>query len=309
MFRFLKTGFQKIKNALKKTGSFFGKKLRSFFASPLDESRMEELEQILFEADLGSKIVTEWKSRIAEFHRKKPETTGDEYLAELQKLGLEILDIPSKIAGNEPLIGAPRVILIVGTNGSGKTTTIAKLAHMFQEDGQKVLLAAADTFRAAAVDQLEIWAKRLNTEIVLGASGGDPSAVLFDAMAKAKAKAYDVVICDTAGRLESKSDLMRELEKMVRIAKKQDALAPHEIFLVVDGNLGQTAIEQARIFNKFAPLTGIIITKLDGSAKGGVALAIYQELGIPIKYLGSGEKIDDLSPFDPKTYMEALFST
>lgn len=304
MLKFLKAGFQKIKNALKKTGSFLGKKLGVFFSTPMDPSRLEELERILFEADLGSKIVAEFTEHIQQF----PKATGEEYLQELQKLALEILEVPPKIAGNEPLIDTPRVILIVGTNGSGKTTTIAKLAHIFQEEGQKVLLAAGDTFRAAAVDQLEIWSKRLETEIVLGSPGGDPSAVLFDAMAKAKAKHFDLVLCDTAGRLESKNDLMRELEKMVRIAKKQDPLAPHEIYLVIDGNLGQTAIEQARIFHQFAPLTGLIITKLDGSAKGGVALAIYQELGIPIRYLGTGEKIDDLTPFDAKTYTEALFS-
>jgi len=307
MFGFLKTSFQKIKSALKKTNAFFGAKLLSLFTKPLDENSLNEIEQVLYEADLGSNLVEFFIDHIKKIHRQTPLAKGSDYLKELQMLSLELFKTPPKVAGNIPIENMPQVILVVGVNGSGKTTSIAKMAKQFQDEGKKILLGAADTFRAAATEQLEIWSQKIGAEIVTGTSGGDPSSVLFDSMSKAIAKQYDIVICDTAGRLESKSDLMKELEKMVRVAKKQDTLAPHETYLVIDGSLGQTAVEQAKIFNQYVPLTGLILTKIDGSAKGGVALAIYHELGIPIKFIGTGEKIDDLTPFDAKTYTEALF--
>lgn len=304
MFGFLKTGFSKIKSALKKTQAFFGKKLASLFTKPLDENSLNEIEETLYEADLGSPLVKLFLEHIQKFHKKHPHAKGDEFLLELQKLSEEILEEPPKVTGQQ---GKPNVILVVGVNGSGKTTSIAKLTKHLQNEGQKVLLAAADTFRAAASEQLSIWSERTQTEIVLGSPKGDPSSVLFDAMSKALAKGFDTVICDTAGRLESKTDLMKELEKMVRVAKKLDPTAPHEIYLVIDASLGQTALQQAKTFHQYVPLTGLILTKIDGSAKGGVALAIYHELKIPIRYIGTGETVDDFAPFDPKAYTQALF--
>ncbi len=308
MFKFFKTGFQKIKDALKKTSSLFGKKLRKLFSKPLSDESLYELERILFEADIGSKLVYRFLDVVKKAHKKNPDATSAEYLEVMRQEAESLLSEKGEISGNQPYIGCPRVILVVGVNGTGKTTTIAKLAKKYQDEGKKVLLAAADTFRAAAVDQLTIWADRIGVEIVKGAPGGDPSSVLFDAMAKGKAKGFDVILIDTAGRLESKGELMRELEKMARIAKKQDDLAPHEVFITIDSTLGQTAVEQVRIFDQAVPLTGLIITKIDGSAKGGVVLAIYAEKKIPIHYIGVGEKMDDLIEFDPKSYTEALFS-
>lgn len=307
MFKFLKSGFQKIKGALKKTSTIFAAKLRRIFSKPLSEDTLEELERILYEADIGSRLAQEFLDKVKVLYKKNPDAQGDEYLQIMKEHAESLLALPPEASGNEPYVGTPRVILVVGVNGTGKTTTLAKLAKKFQNDGKKVLLAAGDTFRAAAVEQLNIWAERLGTEIVRGAPGGDPSSILYDAMSKGKAKGYDVILVDTAGRLESKSDLMRELEKMGRIAKKQDDLAPHEVFLTVDATLGQTALEQVRIFNEALPLTGLIVTKIDGSAKGGVILAIYREWKIPIHYVGVGEKMDDLIEFDPKAYTEALF--
>jgi fused signal recognition particle receptor len=308
MFNFLKSSFQKIKDSLKKTSSFLGKRLKGVFSRPIDQESLEEIESILYEADVGSKTVEEFIAHITLYHKEHKKAKAQEYLTELQQLSEEILLAPPSIGGNIPLIGTPQVILIVGVNGTGKTTTIAKLAKLYKDQGKKVLLAAADTFRAAASSQLETWAKRLDMEIVTSQSGADPSSVLYDAMAKGKAKGFDIILCDSAGRLESKTDLLQELKKMDRTAKKQDELAPHEVYLIVDATLGQTVLEQMRIFNKYVPITGIILTKIDGSAKGGVALAMYRETKIPIHFVGFGEKIDDLAPFDPKSYTEALFS-
>jgi fused signal recognition particle receptor len=308
MFNLFKTGFQKIKAALKKTSSFLRKNLLSVFSKPLNEEVLEDIERILYEADLGSKMVADFVHVIKENLLEYGHSKAENYLSLLEDCAYKTLVTPPKISGNEPLIGSPKLILIVGVNGSGKTTTIAKLAKRYKDAGERVLLAAGDTFRAAAQEQIALWSERLDIDLVKGTLGGDPSAVLFDAMSKARAKKYDLIIVDTAGRLESKTDLMQELEKIRRIAKKQDELAPHETFLIVDATLGQTALDQARIFNTYTPLTGIILTKVDGSAKGGIALALYREFGIPIRFLGCGEKVDDLVEFDPKSYTEALFS-
>ncbi len=307
MFKIFKTGFQKIKNALKKTSSIFSKKLKNLFSNPLSSETLDELERILFEADIGSVMAHELLEDVKKHHKQHPNAKGDEYIEIMKNRAEKLLSEKPEVAGNDPYIDHPKIILMVGVNGTGKTTSIAKLAKMYHDDGKKVLLAAGDTFRAAAVDQLSIWAKRIGIEIVKGAPGSDPSSVLFDAMTKAKSKNFDIVLVDTAGRLESKSDLMRELEKMARVAKKQDDLAPHEVFLTIDATLGQTAIEQVRIFNQTVPITGLIVTKIDGSAKGGVILAIYRDQKIPIYYLGVGEKMDDLIEFDAKSYTQALF--
>ena len=206
-----------------------------------------------------------------------------------------------------PTPGHPLVYLIVGINGSGKTTSIAKLAHLFKKEGKKVLLAAGDTFRAGAIDQLTLWAEHLNIEIVKASPGSDPSSVAFDGLTAAKSRGADVILIDTAGRLQNKTDLMQELEKIRRVCNKVIPGAPHEIILVIDATIGQNGVEQAKIFNQFTPLTGILMAKLDGTAKGGIILPIYRELGVPIRFVGVGEKVDDLMPFDAVEYVSGLF--
>jgi fused signal recognition particle receptor len=201
----------------------------------------------------------------------------------------------------------PAVVMVVGVNGAGKTTTIGKLAHRYKSEGRTVLLAAADTFRAAAIEQLEVWGQRTGIEIIRQQTGADPSAVVYDAVAAAKARGMDYVIIDTAGRLHNKENLMAELEKMTRTVRKIIPDAPHEVLLVVDGTTGQNGLEQARKFTGSSGVTGIVLTKLDGTAKGGVVVAIARELGLPIRYIGVGEKIDDLLPFDPENFVASLF--
>ena len=202
---------------------------------------------------------------------------------------------------------SPRVLLIVGVNGSGKTTSIAKLARAYQSEGKKVLLAAGDTFRAAAIEQLSTWSERLGVDIIKSKPGADPSAVAFDALTAAQARDCDIVLIDTAGRLQNKVDLMQELEKIKRVCQKVIPSAPHETLLVLDATTGQNAIDQATLFHQVTPLSGIILAKLDGSAKGGIILSIYQKLKIPVLWVGTGEGPDDLEPFDPATYADSLF--
>lgn len=301
MFNFFKSGLNKLKNALKKTHRKLTQDLKALFTKPLDSASIHRLEEILYEADLGSACTQEFVEHIKAFHKLKQ---GQDYLAELKSYAKGIL------SSHKPplaLENKPHLILVVGTNGSGKTTSSAKLAKFYKDQGKKVLLAAADTFRAAAIEQLEIWAKRLDIEIVKGSPGGDPAAVIFDAMSKAIAKDFDIVIADTAGRLESKKELMHELSKIVKVASKLKPGAPHETLLVLDATTGQAAIEQARTFNSFSPLTSLVLSKLDGSAKGGIVLAIYRQLAIPVHFVGTGEGIDDFAPFNVDEYLEGIF--
>ena len=246
--------------------------------------------------------------RCASFLLKNPKASSEQILEVLQKKALELLQVPPPSVPKSPAAGEPLVILIVGVNGSGKTTSLAKLGKRFAEEDKKVLIAAGDTFRAAAIEQLDTWAQRLSLDIVKAKPGSDPSAVAFDALTAAKARGADVVLIDTAGRLQNKTDLMHELEKIKRVCHKVVPGAPHEIFLVLDATVGQNAIDQAKTFHQFTPLTGIILTKLDGSAKGGIVLSIYKDLHIPIRWIGVGESADDLMPFDPQSYVDALFA-
>lgn len=307
MFSFLKSGFQKIKQALGKTRSFLSQRLRSLFSKPLDEETFEQLEQILFEADLGSECATAFVEHLRKELPKAPSRDIDAILKIFHDYALSLLRIVPSIEGKSPPAKEPLVILIVGVNGTGKTTSIAKLAHLFSQEGKKIMLAAGDTFRAAAIEQLGIWADRLHLDIVKGQSGSDSSAVVFDALTAARARGADVVLIDTAGRLQNKTDLMQELEKIKRVCSKVVPSSPHEILLVLDATTGQNAIDQAQSFNRFTPLTGIVLAKLDGSAKGGIILSIYKQLGIPVKWVGTGEKAEDLQPFDPEEYVNALF--
>lgn len=292
--------FKKVKSALKKTRFILGDKIRGLFGRPLDEDTFEDLERILYESDLGTACAiefTEYVSRKA----KEPE----QILDLMKEYAHKLLSTPPQTPA--PKEGSPHVILIVGVNGSGKTTSCAKLAQMYRQENKSVLLAAGDTFRAAAIEQLTSWADKIGVDIVKGRPKGDPSSVIFDALTAAKARGTDVVIADTAGRLQSKKELMHELAKIKRVCEKVVPDSPHEILLVLDATTGQNAVDQARTFNEFTPLTGLILTKLDGSAKGGVVLSIYRELGIPINFIGLGEGMDDLTPFDANDYIEALF--
>jgi fused signal recognition particle receptor len=296
--------FKKIKSALTKTRDFLGSKIRNLFGTPWNAETFNKLEQILYEADIGTAVTAEFIDDLKTFLLKKPDASPDDILTRMRALANQMLAAPPKV---QPTPGKPSVYLIVGINGSGKTTSIAKLAHLLKSEGKKVLLAAGDTFRAGAIDQLALWADRLRLDIVKAQPGSDPSSVAFDALTAAQSRGMDAVLIDTAGRLQNKTDLMHELEKIRRVCHKVIPGAPHEIILVLDATLGQNAVEQARIFNQFTPLTGILMAKLDGTAKGGALLPIYRELGIPIRWIGLGEKVEDLAPFNSSEYVAGLF--
>ncbi len=305
VLEFLKSGYRKVKEALLKTRSLLGAKLRALFGGALDEAALERLEQLLYEADLGVETAAAISDKVRQVHKANPSLVGD---ALLDVVKAEILAIVSKLSPDLILAppGEPTVILIVGVNGNGKTTSVAKLAKRFHDDKKKVLVGAADTFRAAAVEQLTLWADRIGVDIVKGAAKSDPAAVVFDAVSAGKARSADFIILDTAGRLHTKTNLMQELEKIRRSCKKNIDSSPHETLLVLDATTGQNAIDQALTFHRFTPITGIILTKLDGSAKGGIAIAIQQKLNVPIKFVGVGEGVDDLIPFDPEAFATAL---
>ncbi len=297
--------FSKIKEGLKKTRNAVVNQIDSMLKSfkKIDEELFEELEELLVMGDVGvptaQKICDELRDRVKTDNIKDPEEITKllrEITADLLR-GQQELNISTK----------PSIILVIGVNGVGKTTTIGKLAHDLRSKGKRVTLAAADTFRAAAIDQLQIWADRSKADIVKQNEGSDPAAVVFDAISSAKAKGSDVIICDTAGRLHNKKHLMDELSKINRIIDRELPDADKEILLVLDATTGQNAVNQAVEFRKATGITGIVLTKLDGTAKGGVVLAIRDGLGIPVKYIGVGEQIDDLQPFDPDDFANALF--
>ncbi|MEO8100649.1 MAG: signal recognition particle-docking protein FtsY [Acidobacteriota bacterium] len=266
---------------------------------------LEELEYALITADLGSRTTSEVLERIRE--RVARHQVSD--TTELKKLIREyLLEVLQATEREVPRVSEPpAVIMVVGVNGAGKTTTIGKLTRRLQSEGRTVMLCAADTFRAAAIEQLEVWAQRTGAELIRQQSGADPSAVLFDALQSGKARKVDYVIVDTAGRLHTKTNLMAELEKMRRTAQRVIPDAPHEVLLVIEATTGQNGLEQARKFTESAEVTGIILTKLDGTAKGGVVVAISRELGLPIRYVGVGEQLEDLLPFEPEAFVASLF--
>jgi fused signal recognition particle receptor len=273
----------------------------------IDRTTLEELEATLLSADLGSTTTNE----VLEAMREKVDRRQIENGEELKRvLKAELLAILNR-ASDRPAVkveSGPEVILVVGVNGTGKTTTIGKLAHVLRAQGKSVLLAAADTFRAAAIEQLEVWGSRTGVEVIKTKAGGDPAAVIYDALSAAKARNNDYVIVDTAGRLHNKAHLMAELEKMRRTAQKVIPSAPHETLLVMDATTGQNGLQQARMFTESAGVTGIVLTKLDGTAKGGVVVAISRELGLPVRYVGVGEKQSDLIPFNAEDFVNSLFA-
>lgn len=307
VLQFFKSSFSKFKSALARARSLFGDKLKTLFQGKIDETTLEQLEQILYEADFGVQTARELTNKIREIHTANPTYKTADYISALRSYLISLLGQHPAGLIELPVNQLPMVILIVGVNGNGKTTSVAKLAHLLSQAHKRVLVGAADTFRAAAIEQLEAWAQRLQIDIVKGAPNSDPAAVAFDAIQAAKARQCDAVIVDTAGRLHTKTPLMQELEKIRRTCHKASSNGPHETLLVLDATTGQNAIDQAKHFHKFTPLTGIILTKLDGTAKGGIVIAIQRELRLPIKFVGTGEQIDDLQPFDPQNFVSNLF--
>ena len=272
----------------------------------IDRSTLDDLEGTLIGADLGTTTTQDVLAKL----REKADRKQIKNVEELKRLLKEELLTILSAANTRPVSkvdGTPEVILVVGVNGTGKTTTIGKLAQVFRSQGKNVLLCAADTFRAAAIEQLEIWGQRTGTEVIKTKPGGDPAAVLFDALQAAIARKTDYVVVDTAGRLHTKTSLMAELDKMRRTAQRIIPGSPHETLLVMDATTGQNGLQQARLFTQSAGVTGIVLTKLDGTAKGGVVVAICRELGLPVRYVGVGEKAADLLPFDPKEFVDSLF--
>lgn len=297
--------FEKLKQGLSKTRKALVEKAEALFRGrAVNEALLEELEELLIMADVGPQAASSITGALRERVKKGKISDAGQLEAAMKEEIRGILKEGHKIicTGEKPY-----VILTVGVNGVGKTTTIGKLARRFTDQGFSVTLAAGDTFRAAAIEQLEIWAERAGAQIVKHRSGADPAAVAFDAIVSAKAKGIDAVIIDTAGRLHTKSNLMEELKKIKRVISKEMPSAPHEILLVVDATSGQNAINQAKIFNEAVGITGIALTKLDGSAKGGIVLAINKELGIPVKLIGVGEGVDDLQDFNAGEFADALF--
>ena len=297
--------FDKLRSGLKKTREGFKNKLKSLLAAfgKVDEDLFDELEELLITSDFGVEttehLMEKLRARVKEgriIDAAEVEKALQEEIAAMLTKGEQGLDTED----------VPVIISVIGVNGVGKTTSIGKMAHLYKSAGKRVLLAAGDTFRAAAIDQLGIWAERAGVEMVSQSEGADPAAVLFDACRSAKAKGVDVLICDTAGRLHNKKNLMDELAKMNRVVEREMAGVRHETFLVLDAATGQNAVNQARAFSEVAGITGIILTKLDGSSKGGIIVSICEELGIPVRLVGVGEGINDLQPFVPEDYVRAL---
>jgi fused signal recognition particle receptor len=297
----------RLKAGVQKTRAGLMDRLGDVFAGrkQIDADVLDELESALYTADIGVKTTEEILESVKERVDRRMIGNAAELKDLIRQHIVEVLEATERPVPHvdEP----PAVVMVVGVNGSGKTTTIGKLTNLFKSEGRSVLLCAADTFRAAAIEQLEIWGERTDTKVIRQSTGADPSAVLFDALTAAKSRAVDYVIVDTAGRLHTKTNLMAELEKMRRTAAKVIPTAPHEVLLVLDATTGQNGLEQARKFTESIGVTGIVLTKLDGTAKGGIVVAISRELNLPIRYVGVGEKVDDLLPFDPQEFVASIF--
>ncbi|MCK5022450.1 MAG: signal recognition particle-docking protein FtsY [Candidatus Pacebacteria bacterium] len=296
--------FSRLQASLKKTREGTFKKLNRIFTAKrkIDDDLLDEIEEILIAGDVGVETTLDIIDKLKQRVRDEKYETSDELESLIRDEIKNILIVPA--FQNEQGL---QIVLVVGVNGTGKTTSIAKLAHKYKSEGKSVLLAAADTFRAAAIEQLSVWAERVNCEIIKHQDGADPSAVVFDAISAAQARSVDYLIIDTAGRLHTKSNLMAELNKIVRVINKRIPDAPDQVILVLDASTGQNAVNQAKEFQQVARVDSIFLSKLDGTAKGGVVLAINKELQIPVKYIGTGEKVDDMEEFDPGSFVEGLF--
>lgn len=297
--------FKKLNLGLKKTRDNMSGAINAalYGKNEIDDEFYEDLEEILVMADVGVNTAEEIVTKLKDVVFKKNLHRANDVKKEIKAIVADILKGGEEI----DMITIPSIILVIGVNGVGKTTSIGKMAAMFKDEGKKVILGAADTFRAAAIDQLEIWADRAGVDIVKHKEGADPAAVVFDTISAGKARNADIIICDTAGRLHNKKNLMEELAKIYRVIDRQLPYADREILLVLDATTGQNAVNQAKEFKEIAEITGIILTKLDGTAKGGVVLAIKNDLKVPVKFIGVGEGIDDLRPFDAEDFAEALF--
>ena len=300
--------FQRLTNGLAKTRTGFIGKLKKLVlgSTKIDDDLIDEIEETLFEADVGVKtteeVLNNLRKKVEEEDIKDSKLIYDDLRNQLRNKLAKYTE-PPRMNPN-----GLTVFIIIGVNGVGKTTTIAKLANKYKKDGKKVILAAGDTFRAAAIDQIGIWGERAGVEVIRGQEGGDPGALVFDAIHAAKKREAELLIIDTAGRMHVKANLMAELNKVMKIVQKESDGGPHEIFLVLDATTGQNAVQQAKQFNEILPITGLIVTKLDGTAKGGVLFAVEEELNAPVKFIGVGEKMEDLMPFDPEKFLEALFA-
>ncbi|QTL48608.1 MULTISPECIES: signal recognition particle-docking protein FtsY [Priestia] len=302
---------QKFKDGLSKTRNSFSERVNDLVSRyrQVDEEFFEELEEILISADVGVAtvldLIDDLKSEVKRRNIKDPQDVQaviSEKLIDIYESGEE------QIGELNMQQNDLTVILFVGVNGVGKTTTIGKIAHKFKQEGKKVVMAAGDTFRAGAIEQLEVWGERVGVDVIKQSAGSDPAAVMYDAVQSAKARKADVLLCDTAGRLQNKVNLMKELEKVKRVIEREIPSAPHEVLLVLDATTGQNALSQAKTFSEATNVTGIVLTKLDGTAKGGIVLAIRNELKLPVKFVGLGEKVDDLQPFDTEQYIYGLFA-
>ncbi len=300
--------FGKIKTALARTREAFGGELETMALArrPVDDDLWDDLEEILLKADFGMPTTTKIVDALKVVAKQDRYATSDQVVTRFRRDVQNFLTLP---AMGLDLARTPAVVLVVGVNGSGKTTTIGKLAALLRSQHKRVLVVAADTFRAAAAEQLEIWAQRAGAEFIRGAEGSDPSSVVFDGMTAAKTRGVDVVLVDTAGRLQTKTNLMEELKKMRRIIERETGAPPAETLLVVDGTTGQNALSQAKLFNEATLLTGVVVTKLDSTSKGGVLVGIVDQLAVPVKYIGLGESQDALAPFDAAEFTKALFET
>lgn len=299
--------FERLKDGLQKTRKNFTERIEVLvgMSAEIDDDFLDELEMILLSADVGAKTTEKLIEAVRQAARKKEIKGTEDVVPFLKKYLTQML---TEEGQRTRISGTPTVILVVGVNGVGKTTTIGKLANYFHLLNYKVMIAAADTFRAAASEQLEIWGKRAGCDVIKHAEGADPAAVVFDTMKAAIARKADILFIDTAGRLHNKANLMNELEKIHRVIKREIPEAPHETFLVLDATTGQNAITQAKVFTETANVTGVVLTKLDGTAKGGVVIAIREELGLPVKWIGVGEGIMDFRPFEPEKFVDALFN-
>lgn len=299
---------KKVEQGFQKTKEGWFERLAGIFDVPtITDDLWDELEEFLIAADVGVETTETLLGRVKERVRREGLTKADDaediLMDEMEKL----LSAPFREENGAAPVQGPWVVLVVGVNGTGKTTTIAKLARYYRQQGKNVVIAAADTFRAAAVEQLNIWGERVGATVVSHQSGADPGAVAFDAMQAARSRGADVLIVDTAGRLHTKSNLMEELKKIQRVIQRNDPTAPHQVLLVMDATTGQNGLSQARAFTEAVGVTGIALTKVDGTAKGGIVLSISHQLGLPILYVGTGEGMDDLAPFDPRDFVEAIF--
>jgi fused signal recognition particle receptor len=306
MFKAIGRLFTRVKEGLSKTRSAIGGALRKLIGAgrTIDRTFLEQLEETLLAADIGVGKTEEILKELQQRYKAGEIAKGEDLLAYLKQTLRDELSIPD----NElPLDSKPYVVLIVGVNGAGKTTTIAKLAKRYKDQGKSVLIAAGDTYRAAAIEQLQIWADRVGVDLIKSQTGGDAAAVAFDAVAAGIARGSDLVLIDTAGRLHNKDHLMRELEKVRRVMQKRLPEAPHATLLVLDATAGQNAVQQAKVFKDSMGVTGLVLTKLDGTAKGGAIIQVRRELALPVRFIGVGEGMDDLQPFDPDAFVEAIF--